>query len=65
MDDNGVHVPYPAGIKAIREANGMTCEQFGRVIEFSRRTVEGWEGGKRPSVGALNAISRFLQSISK
>ena len=60
LDDDGSVMDYGPGVKAIRDMAGMTTQQLADAIGVSRRTVEGWEGGKMPSVLALRAMAAIV-----
>lgn len=57
--------PTPGFIVSLREAMGMTQEQFGEKLGVSKMTVSRWERGRmRPSDAAANAI-RELQEETR
>jgi putative transcriptional regulator len=46
----------PKRIIAIREKMQVSRERFAEIMGVSRRTVEGWEAGRRPSDIALHLL---------
>jgi DNA-binding transcriptional regulator YiaG len=52
----------PGFIVSLREAMGLTQEQFGRKLKVSTMTVSRWERGRmKPSDSAANAIRKLRQ----
>lgn len=60
LDDRGAVMDYAQGIKAIRAKAGLTTQDLADQCGVSRRTVEGWEQGRMPTVAALNVMSGIL-----
>lgn len=49
-------------IKEIRNASGLTQEAFARKYNIPKRTLEGWEAGKRnPPSYVLNLLERVVE----
>jgi DNA-binding transcriptional regulator YiaG len=49
----------PGFIVSLREAMGLTQEEFGRRLRVAKMTVSRWEGGKmEPGASAIAAIRR-------
>jgi DNA-binding transcriptional regulator YiaG len=46
-------------IKQIRLKTGMTNQEIADKIGVSRRTVEGWASGRKPSKIAILALDRI------
>jgi predicted transcriptional regulator len=60
LDDRGAVMDYAPGIKAIRAKAGLTTQALADLCGVSRRTVEGWEQGRMPTVAALNVMSGIV-----
>lgn len=60
LDDRGAVMDYAPGIKAIRAKAGLTTQALADLCGVSRRTVEGWEQGRMPTVAALNVMSSIV-----
>ena len=56
-------IDFPALVKGIREARGLTQEQLAREIEVTFGTVNGWENGKHRPIQAL--ASRLLRMATE
>ena len=53
-------------IKTIRNASGLTQEAFARKYNIPKRTLEGWEAGKRkPPVYVLLLLDRVVREDTK
>ena len=53
------HPPTPGYITTLREALGMTQQEFGEKVNVDKMTVSRWERGTvRPSVEALQRIEK-------
>ncbi len=51
-----------SAIKAYRERNKMTQQEFGKLLGVSVNTVYLWEKkGHRPSVGSIMRLSEILE----
>lgn len=49
-------------IKEIRNASGLTQEAFAKKYNIPKRTLEGWESGKRNPPGyVLMLLERVVQ----
>ncbi len=58
MEGNG---NLGAAIKAYRDRNKMTQQEFGKLLGVSVNTVYLWEKkGHRPSVGSMMRLSEIL-----
>ena len=65
MDDAGNDMGTRDGILAIMSALGMeTARELGEVGGWSKRTVQHWLGGRRPSDAAMNVFMRELAKRS-
>ena len=51
---------YAPGIRALRETLALTQRELAERCGVSRRTAEGWEQGRMPSVQALYAMRALL-----
>lgn len=60
LNDRGAVMDYAPGIKAIRAKAGLTTQALADLCGVSRRTVEGWEQGRMPTVAALNVMSGIV-----
>lgn len=60
LDDDGLPMDYPAGIKAVRARLAWSTQQLADACGVSRRTVEGWEQGRMPTAAALNVMSNLV-----
>ena len=49
-------VDYPALVKGIRAARGLTQEQLARELEVTFATVNGWENGRHQPIQALASL---------
>jgi transcriptional regulator with XRE-family HTH domain len=58
-------MPVSENIKAIRNAAGLTQEDFGEIFGVGKAVVSLWENGKRePAMGIIEKIAnRFYVSI--
>ena len=53
-------------IKEIRNASGLTQEAFARKYNIPKRTIEGWEAGKRnPPEYVLLLLDRVVREDTK
>ena len=53
-------------IKTIRNASGLTQEAFARKYNIPKRTLEGWEAGKRnPPEYVLLLLDRVVREDTK
>ncbi len=54
-------------VKAIRERYGMSQDSFAAMLGISRRTLEGWEQGRRQPTGParrlLQIADRFPEAM--
>lgn len=49
-------------IKEVREHSGLTQEMFAKKYNIPKRTLEGWEAGKRkPPVYVLELLERVVR----
>ena len=53
---------FPALVRGIRTARGLTQEQLAREIGVTFSTVNGWENGRHRPIPAL--VTRFLDIAS-
>ena len=61
LSDDGEVMDYAPGIKAIRTKLKLTTQDLAEKCNVSRRTVEGWEQGRRiPNAAALNVMSEMV-----
>lgn len=60
LADGGEVMDYAPGIKAIRAKAGLTTRELADQCGVSRRTVEGWEMGRMPTVAALNVMASLV-----
>ena len=50
-----------SNIKAIREAHGLTQEEFGKIAGVTDKAVSTWENGtKTPRMGAIQKIADYF-----
>lgn len=61
LDAAGNPLDYAPGLKAIRAAHGLTTQSVADICGVSRRTVEGWEQGRMPTVAGLNVLGDWLE----
>ena len=47
-----VRVPLPLDVRAIREAQGLSQQQFAAKFGFPLSTLRNWEQGRRAPTGA-------------
>lgn len=53
---------YGRSVELIQERQGYaTAEEFARAMGVSRRTVEGWKAGKKPSGMALKMLRQLAE----
>lgn len=62
LGDDGDVMDYSPGIKAVRAKLGLSTQDLAEKCNVSRRTVEGWEQGRRPDTAALNVMAQLLAS---
>lgn len=62
---DGQPMEYADGIKAIRAKLELSTEQLGAACGVSRRTVEGWEQGRTPSLPALRLLNFLLAPVQR
>jgi DNA-binding XRE family transcriptional regulator len=65
IDDRGLVLDYAPGVKAVRSRLGISTTQLGEACGVSRRTVEGWEQGRMPTVAALNVMCDLLRKLPR
>jgi predicted ATPase/DNA-binding transcriptional regulator YiaG/Tfp pilus assembly protein PilF len=54
--------PWPAVLRALREARGVTQDGWAALLGVSRKTVQRWERGARaPDPGAEGALLRYCR----
>lgn len=53
-------VDYATGIKGVRQFLNLDIMELATLCGVSRRTVEGWEQGRMPTVAALNVMRDLL-----
>ncbi len=53
---NGEILDSKDGIKEFRRERNLSTSKLAEICGVSRRTVEGWEGGKNPSKAALTTL---------
>lgn len=53
---NVVHHFEVSDVTAARAQVGLSQEKFARVLGVSRRTLEGWEQGRRKPTGAARSL---------
>lgn len=60
-DDNDIFpIPLAQAIQNLRKEKGWTTQQLGDALGKSKRTVEGWENGRLPSLGDTCKILAIL-----
>jgi len=59
-DDGSVKTPGIALYIIRKEFLGMTAAKFGVLLGVSRRTVNGWEQGRRPAAVSLYMLKNKL-----
>jgi DNA-binding transcriptional regulator YiaG len=47
-------------IEAVRNANNLTCKQFGKLLGVSERTVQGWKQGRKVPKFAILIIKCLI-----
>ena len=48
-------------VTAVRNAAGLSQAQFAAVLGVSRRTLQGWEEGRRQATGAARTLLRVAE----
>lgn len=48
-------------VTAVRNAAGFSQAQFAAVLGVSRRTLQGWEQGRRQPTGAAKTLLRIAE----
>jgi putative transcriptional regulator len=51
-----VHVPATLDVQAIRQKIRMSQEEFAQYFGVNKRTVQGWEQGRRRPSGPARAL---------
>jgi DNA-binding transcriptional regulator YiaG len=60
LNDSDMVMNYWTGIKALRSKLGWSTQELADACGVSRRTVEGWESGRMPTVAALNVMAGLI-----
>jgi putative transcriptional regulator len=50
-----------SSVTAVRNAAGLSQAQFAAVLGVSRRTLQGWEQGRRQPTGAARTLLRVAE----
>lgn len=53
------------GVRAVREATGLSQAQFARLIEVQIGTLRNWEQGRRHPTGPARALIKALKAEPK
>jgi putative transcriptional regulator len=53
------------GVRAVREATGLSQAQFARLIEVQIGTLRNWEQGRRHPTGPARALLKALKAKPK
>lgn len=53
------------GVRAVREATGLSQTQFARLIEVQIGTLRNWEQGRRQPTGPARALLKALKARPK
>lgn len=61
LDDDGTPLDTAAGVKAARRRLGLSAGGLAEALGKSRRTVEGWEGGRPVPRSALLLLAALLR----
>ena len=48
-------------VTAVRNATGLSQAQFAAILGVSRRTLQGWEQGRRQPTGAAKTLLRVAE----
>ena len=53
----------PAEVKSIREAFGLSIQEFARALHVHSFTAQRWEEGRHPPKGLSLAVLRALETV--
>ena len=59
LDNNGNELDSAEGVRLFQELHNLSAADLAAICGVSKRTVDGWRGGRPPLVSALNVMADY------